>query len=102
LTIVAISKYNSFITGNQALPKYILYLERNEKMPIYSYRCKECSNNFELLVGVTADSTEKKCPQCGSQNIEKTLSSFSFKMGSSSAGTPSGGACSTGGCCPTC
>jgi putative FmdB family regulatory protein len=70
-------------------------------MPIYSYHCKECDNHFELLVGVTADSNEKKCPKCGNKNIEKTLSSFSFRMGQSSTGSPSG-SCSTGGCCPTC
>ena len=70
-------------------------------MPIYSYNCKKCSSTFDLLVGVTADSGEKKCPQCGSEKIEKTLSSFSFRMGQSSSGS-SGGSCSSGGCCPTC
>jgi putative FmdB family regulatory protein len=70
-------------------------------MPIYSYHCKECGKDFELLVGVTADSNEKKCTQCGSKNIEKTLSSFSFRMGQSSTGNSSG-SCSSGGCCPTC
>lgn len=70
-------------------------------MPIYSYHCKDCSNDFELLVGVTADSNEKKCPQCGSKKIEKSLSSFSFRMGQSSPASSSG-SCSTGGCCPTC
>jgi len=70
-------------------------------MPIYSYICKECGNAFDLLVGVTAGSSEKKCPKCGSQKIEKTLSSFSFRMGQSSSGG-STGSCSSGGCCPTC
>ena len=70
-------------------------------MPIYSYHCNDCGNRFDLLVGVTADSKEKKCTECGSKNIEKTLSSFSFRMGPSSTGSPSG-SCSTGGCCPTC
>jgi putative FmdB family regulatory protein len=79
-----------------------LFISRKEeKMPIYSYRCKKCGSEFELLVGVTADSKEKKCSKCGSKDIEKTLSSFSFKMGSSSTGNPRG-SCSTGGCCPTC
>ncbi len=83
------------------IKKLILYLKGITKMPIYSYHCKDCNNHFELLVGVTADSNERKCAHCGSKNIEKTLSSFSFRMGSSSSGSSSG-SCSTGGGCPTC
>jgi putative FmdB family regulatory protein len=71
-------------------------------MPIYSYQCKKCGNKFDLLVGVTADAGKLICPQCGNKNIEKTLSSFSFRMGSSSVSNTPSGSCSSGGCCPTC
>jgi putative FmdB family regulatory protein len=68
-------------------------------MPIYSYRCKPCGHEFEMLVGVTAGSTELKCEKCGSPQVEKLLSSCAVRMGSSSANTSS---CATGTCCPTC
>lgn len=63
-------------------------------MPIYSYSCDKCGNDFELLEGMTAEKTEKNCPACGSKNISKRLSNFS--VGASSAGP----ACPTG-TCPT-
>lgn len=68
-------------------------------MPIYSYRCKKCSHNFDMLVGVTAETGDLKCTECGSTEVEKTMSSFTVRMGTSSSGTPS---CSSGSCCPTC
>ncbi|MGD8538623.1 MAG: zinc ribbon domain-containing protein [Candidatus Aminicenantes bacterium] len=71
-------------------------------MPIYSYRCNKCQNEFDLLVGVTSDKAELKCSKCGSTKIEKKMSSFSCRMGLSTTPSSSGGACSTGGCCPTC
>ncbi|MFC2165811.1 FmdB family zinc ribbon protein [Acidobacteriota bacterium] len=71
-------------------------------MPIYSYHCKDCQNKFDLLIGVTADQTELKCDKCGSASIEKTMGSFSVRMGLSTIPSGSGGSCSSGGCCPTC
>jgi len=71
-------------------------------MPIYTYRCKDCENSFDFLVGVTSDQAELKCDKCGSRNIEKTLGAFSVRMGASPFSGGAGGSCSTGGCCPTC
>jgi len=69
-------------------------------MPIYTYVCKDCGEKFDLLVGVTSKKTELKCNKCSSENIEKTLGSFS--VGSSGGGANfSGSSCSTG-TCPTC
>ncbi len=33
-------------------------------MPIFSYNCQKCNNEFELLVGVTADKADLECPKC--------------------------------------
>ncbi|MFC2158758.1 zinc ribbon domain-containing protein [Acidobacteriota bacterium] len=74
-------------------------------MPIYNYKCSKCQSRFELLVGVTADSNELKCTECGSTDIEKQLSTFS--VGSSSQSQPdcASGSCPTSPCatgtCPT-
>lgn len=68
-------------------------------MPIYEYRCSKCHHTFDMLVGVTAETTELKCPQCGSKEVTKGMGSFAVRMGSSSTGASS---CATGTCCPTC
>ena len=40
-------------------------------MPLFDFRCKGCSQVFEALVRPNAP---PKCPQCGSQELEKLLS----------------------------
>ena len=67
-------------------------------MPIYTYVCKDCGENFDLLVGVTSEKAELKCKQCNSKNIKRTLGSFS--VGNSSDKSSSGPSCPTG-TCPT-
>jgi len=42
-------------------------------MPIFRYGCKDCKENFELLV---FSSTKLECPKCKGQNLEKQLSVF--------------------------
>ena len=42
-------------------------------MPIFEYVCKECENQFELLV---RQSTIIECPACKSAKLEKQLSVF--------------------------
>ena len=74
-------------------------------MPIYSYVCKECGHNFDLLVGVVSEKIELKCEKCNSKNIEKLLGSFNVGnfagKSLSSANSCSTGTCTTG-ICPTC
>ena len=66
-------------------------------MPVFTYVCKECGENFDLLVGVTSEKVEPKCKKCGSKNIEKTLSSFSVGNAKGTASSP-GLSCPTGTC----
>ena len=42
-------------------------------MPIYAYKCAECSHGFELLV---QGSTVPECPNCNTRNLEKQLTGF--------------------------
>lgn len=67
-------------------------------MPIYSYVCKECSQVFDLLEGMTARKAEKKCPHCGSKQIEKTFAAFSVGAASGGNNFPAGAGCPTGTC----
>ncbi|MFQ5574780.1 MAG: zinc ribbon domain-containing protein, partial [Terriglobia bacterium] len=48
-------------------------------MPIFEFTCKSCKDDFELLVGSVARSEDKKCPNCGSADINKRFSVFGFK-----------------------
>jgi putative FmdB family regulatory protein len=43
-------------------------------MPIYEYQCRQCANEFELLV--LPASPVPACPACQSQDIEQLLSGF--------------------------
>ncbi len=67
-------------------------------MPIYTYVCKDCGEQFDLLVGVTSKKAELKCKKCSSRNIQKIIGSFS--IGSSNDKSGLGPSCPTG-TCPT-
>jgi putative FmdB family regulatory protein len=47
-------------------------------MPLYEYKCENCGFRFEVLV--LPQKYEKnetiKCPNCGSENVKQTLSTF--------------------------
>lgn len=69
-------------------------------MPVYTYLCKDCSEKFDLLIGMSSEKTELKCKKCKSKNIEKTFGAFNVggpggKFGSSGLSCPTG-TCSTG------
>ncbi len=60
-------------------------------MPIYEYECQSCGNRFESLRGFAASDDKVKCPNCGSQNSKRVISSF-FGGGGNAGG---------GGCAPS-
>ncbi len=68
-------------------------------MPLFEYKCADCSNEFEELVG----NFEQKinCPKCNSLHVERKLSVFAASAGGSSSamsrGASSSGGCGTGG-----
>lgn len=63
-------------------------------MPIYEYTCKKCNKIFESLVLSSSDIKGIKCPECGSDEVQKMLSSFSF----GSTGPVPGGLSSVSSC----
>lgn len=63
-------------------------------MPLHTYKCRECGEKFDLLVGVTVEKTEIKCKKCKSKNVEKIFGTFSV-------GGPGGKSNSSGSSCPT-
>ena len=42
-------------------------------MPIYEYKCRACSHQFELLVLAR---TVVACPECQGQDLEQLLTAF--------------------------
>ena len=50
-------------------------------MPLFEYRCGECSRKFAKLVGMTADQPTIACPKCGSTNVSKLISRFTRGKG---------------------
>ncbi|MHB9112443.1 MAG: FmdB family zinc ribbon protein [Thermoleophilia bacterium] len=69
-------------------------------MPIYEFCCSGCGNRFEELVR-SSDKGAKglRCPACGSNKVERLLSSFSFK---SAGGSGPAAAGNTGNGCGSC
>jgi putative FmdB family regulatory protein len=67
-------------------------------MPIYEFVCSECKKPFEELV-FSSNAVEKVvCPDCGSKQIKRKLSTFASKIsgGSSLSMSSSSAACSPG------
>lgn len=40
-------------------------------MPLFEYRCRECRQDFELLI---RRAEVARCPECGSESVDKLLS----------------------------
>ena len=67
-------------------------------MPLFEFECVECHESFEELVRSATAVDGVICPECGSGQVRKKISTFasklsgsaSFSLGSSSA------ACNTG------
>jgi putative FmdB family regulatory protein len=76
-------------------------------MPIYDYRCRECGKVSEIFLR-SLHSEAIRCPACGSENLERLISSsYMIRMEASAPGTTCCGRetrcdappCSTGDVC---
>jgi putative FmdB family regulatory protein len=73
-------------------------------MPIYEYRCRECSKVFELLIRASAEESDDSgphCPQCGSGTPKRLFSLFASRSDGPvkvASGGGGGGGCCGGGC----
>jgi len=69
-------------------------------MPLYEYKCQDCSNEFEKTVLFAESDAMQACPQCGSRKTNKKISSASVigsTSGRGSAGSASSASCGSGG-----
>lgn len=62
-------------------------------MPIYEYRCKNCGNTFEYLVGIGRGDDDIICKNCGSREMEKLLSTANFAKGEHMGFSQGGNTC---------
>lgn len=50
-------------------------------MPIFEFKCLKCQEYMEILVmGVNDDQVEMKCSKCGSEALERIMSTTNFNM----------------------
>jgi len=50
-------------------------------MPIFEFRCAECSHLFEKLFLSSEERVDLSCPECKSETIERVMSKSSYAMG---------------------
>lgn len=67
-------------------------------MPIYEYRCRHCTQDFEKYVHSAV--TAVACPACASSNVSRKLSVFGLRSDGRpvASAMPAGGGCCGGGC----
>lgn len=67
-------------------------------MPRYDYKCPDCGHAFEVRMSMSDYSASKRpsCPECGSENTERSFSSVGVLVGSRTGG---GGSAAGGGGC---
>lgn len=75
-------------------------------MPLYEFRCKKCTEVFELLCRMGENGKTVACTKCGARGAKRLMSVFSAHVagGSSSKALSGGSNCSTcrGGNCAHC
>jgi putative FmdB family regulatory protein len=71
-----------------------------EKMPIYEYRCEDCTSSFETLVRPGHDE-KAQCPSCHGDHLTRQMSVFAARGGDGAVATPLAGSMPRGGggCC---
>lgn len=65
-------------------------------MPLYEFTCEECGSTFEELVAAGLDGPRVRCPECGSEEIEKLVSRFASGGPSTGGGSSGDGSCGPG------
>lgn len=70
-------------------------------MPTYAYRCRECTETFELLRPMSESGAPAACPE-GHADTVKLLTTVALTGTASGPAVPAGGGgggCCGGGCC---
>ena len=71
-------------------------------MPIFEFRCLECSNFFEKIFLSSDERADIECPECRSMSFERVVSKTSHVMGMGAGGSKpkiTSKSCSSGNSC---
>jgi putative FmdB family regulatory protein len=70
-------------------------------MPLYEYRCRGCSHQFEILQRLGDGADGLACPRCQQAALDKQFSTFATSSGGAGAEAAAcdSGACDAGACC---
>jgi len=49
-------------------------------MPIFEFICESCEESFEELLRFGSNSEQIICPECGSEQVRKLISTFATKF----------------------
>jgi putative FmdB family regulatory protein len=80
--------YLSPVISYYGIIKISFIKRKGVAMPIYEFRCLECSTVFELLeLTKKKDKKGMKCPNCNSKEIERLLSRVSVVRSSDGKAT---------------
>ncbi|PIE02200.1 MAG: FmdB family transcriptional regulator [Acidobacteria bacterium] len=68
-------------------------------MPLFEYQCKQCKHEFEFLQQ-TGEPNPETCPQCGSIEPQRKMSTFTPSCASPGGSPPASAPtpCATGSC----
>lgn len=70
-------------------------------MPSYDFQCRDCGDEFETRMSISSyEAGEgRKCPKCGSAQVERAFTTVNVIAGGRSSGSSSGygGSCGSGG-----
>jgi putative FmdB family regulatory protein len=65
-------------------------------MPLYEFRCEDCGNKFSEIKRIGDNNAV--CPECGSSNTKRMISTFASVSNSAGSASFSGGSnCGGGG-----
>lgn len=64
-------------------------------MPIFEFKCMDCNEYMEMLVMNKEEEVEIVCPNCGSENLERILSTSNHTVTGGSHGQPADSGAST-------
>jgi putative FmdB family regulatory protein len=67
-------------------------------MPTYAYRCRECSESFEVMRPMSESGAPAACPD-GHADTVKLLTTVALTGAAVGAPAPAAGGCCGGGCC---
>ena len=67
-------------------------------MPIFEYKCLQCSRKFDEFIRSHSQEEELVCPSCRSTELEKLMSMFGFSSTSENGTKTSSAGSSCGSC----